>query len=127
VIGSMEALQAAKYNLEKHYAVVGIASDLDMSLKVMEEYLPRLENTLFLNVSALTLIHCSFFRSATSMYNRLPKTVYGQSYRRNEAAANKKADTDTADTAKDPNELIIADRAYQERDSPTFLLSLCQR
>ena len=32
MIGNVEALQAAKYNLEKHYAVVGLASDLETSL-----------------------------------------------------------------------------------------------
>ena len=67
MIGNIEALQAAKYNLEKRYAVVGLASDLDTSLAVMEMYLPR------------------YFPGAVSIYNRLPKAEHGQEFRRNEA------------------------------------------
>ena len=67
MIGRVEALQAAKYNLEKHYTVVGLASDLETSLAVMETYLPR------------------YFSGAVSIYNRLPKAEQGQEFRRNEA------------------------------------------
>lgn len=39
-IGNVQALQQAKYNLERYYSVVGIMSDLKTSLRVMEAYLP---------------------------------------------------------------------------------------
>ena len=41
MIGNVEALQAAKYNLEKHYAVVGVLEELNKTLTVLEHYVPR--------------------------------------------------------------------------------------
>ena len=35
------ALQLAKYNVENHYAVVGLAEDMELTIKIMEKYLPR--------------------------------------------------------------------------------------
>ena len=40
-VGNKRALQQAKANLEKYYSVVGLASDLQLSLLVFEQYLPR--------------------------------------------------------------------------------------
>lgn len=92
MIGSVEALQAAKYNLEKHYAVVGLASDLEMSLAVMESYLPR------------------YFSGAVSIYRRLPKTEFGQEFRSNEAAvvvANASDAVKAVASAAHPSSLLI--------------------
>ena len=41
VVGSRAALQKAKYNAEKYYSVIGVVSDLESSLSVMEHYLPK--------------------------------------------------------------------------------------
>ena len=41
VVGNRAALQKAKYNAEKYYSVIGVVSDLESSLFVMEHYLPR--------------------------------------------------------------------------------------
>ena len=92
MIGSVEALQAAKYNLEKHYAVVGLASDLERSLAVMESYLPR------------------YFSGAVSIYRRLPKTEFGQEFRSNEAAvvvANASDAVKAVASAAHPSSLLI--------------------
>ena len=92
MIGSVEALQAAKFNLEKHYAVVGLASDLEMSLAVMESYLPR------------------YFSGAVSIYRRLPKTEFGQEFRSNEAAvvvANASDAVKAVASAAHPSSLLI--------------------
>jgi hypothetical protein len=35
------ALEKAKMAVEKHYAVVGLLEDLNMTLTVMENYIPR--------------------------------------------------------------------------------------
>ena len=45
--------QVAKWNVERSYSVVGITSHLDISIKVMEDYLPR------------------FFSGASSIYKKL--------------------------------------------------------
>lgn len=34
------ALQKAKANVEQHYAVVGVLEELELSLKVLEKYVP---------------------------------------------------------------------------------------
>lgn len=39
-IGNFRALQQAKFNLERYYSVVGVMSDLQTTLRVMEAYLP---------------------------------------------------------------------------------------
>jgi len=36
-----EALQIAKYNIENHYAVVGVLEELKISLETLQHYLPR--------------------------------------------------------------------------------------
>ena len=100
VIGSVKALQAAKYNLEKHYAVVGLASDLEMSLAVMESYLPR------------------YFSGAVSIYSRLPKAEFGQEFRRNEAAVVVVANASSAvkavgSAAHSSSVLIISKEAHE--------------
>lgn len=41
VLNSKEALQKAKYNVEQHYAVVGSWEDTNMTLTVLEHYIPR--------------------------------------------------------------------------------------
>lgn len=41
VVGSRAALQKAKFNAEKYYSVIGVVSDLESSLSVMEHYLPK--------------------------------------------------------------------------------------
>ena len=46
------ALQLAKYNVENHYAVVGLAEDMELTIKIMEKYLPR------------------YFKNAAQIYNR---------------------------------------------------------
>ncbi len=59
MVGSFQGLQTAKYNLEKHYAVVGIVGDLDLSLKVMEAYLPRsLNNRSVQGCNLLIFLSC---------------------------------------------------------------------
>ena len=40
-LGNVEALQRAKYNTEKFYAVVGVTEHLRTSLLLLEQYLPR--------------------------------------------------------------------------------------
>ena len=40
-LGSVEALQRAKYNTEKFYSVVGVTEHLRISLLLLEQYLPR--------------------------------------------------------------------------------------
>ena len=98
MIGNIEALQAAKYNLEKRYAVVGLASDLDTSLAVMEMYLPR------------------YFSGAVSIYNRLPKAEHGQEFRRNEAtvviAANASEAVQAVSASVAAQPLIISKEAH---------------
>ena len=95
MIGNIEALQAAKYNLEKRYAVVGLASDLETSLAVMEMYLPR------------------YFSGAVSIYNRLPKAEHGQEFRRNEATvfvaanASESVQAVSASAAAQPSSVLI--------------------
>lgn len=34
-------MQRAKRNVDEHYAVVGILEEMDVSLQVMEKYIPR--------------------------------------------------------------------------------------
>ena len=41
--------QVAKWHVEKYYSVVGIVEEMDLSLKVMEKYLPKF----FLNATAI--------------------------------------------------------------------------
>ena len=40
-VGNIGGLMVAKSNADKHFSVVGIVSDLKMSLRVMEGMLPR--------------------------------------------------------------------------------------
>ena len=98
MIGNVEALQAAKYNLERHYAVVGVASDLETSLAVMERYLPR------------------YFSGAASIYSRLPKSEFGQEFRRNGAlvaVANASDEAAAASVKGDHSSaLIISEKAH---------------
>ncbi len=39
--GNRDALRQAMENVEKHYAVVGVVEQFQMSLEVMEKYIPR--------------------------------------------------------------------------------------
>lgn len=34
-------MQKAKQNVEKHYSVVGVLEEMDVTLKVLEKYIPR--------------------------------------------------------------------------------------
>lgn len=34
-------MQKAKRNVEKHYSVVGVLEEMDVTLKVLENYIPR--------------------------------------------------------------------------------------
>ena len=53
VVGSRAALQKAKYNAEHYYSVIGVSSEIESSLAVMEAYLPK------------------FFQGATHIYSRM--------------------------------------------------------
>ncbi len=35
------AMQKAKQNVEKYYSVVGVLEEMDVTLKVLEKYIPR--------------------------------------------------------------------------------------
>ncbi|XP_059078770.1 heparan sulfate 2-O-sulfotransferase 1-like [Tigriopus californicus] len=63
-VGNLRALQQAKSNLERHYSVVGIMSDLETSLRVMEAYLP------------------AFFTGAEHLFRRM-RSPNGEEFRRN--------------------------------------------
>ena len=39
-IGNRDGLQKAKFNAEKYYSVIGVLEELELSMKVMESYLP---------------------------------------------------------------------------------------
>ena len=41
VVGSRAALEKAKFNAENYYSVIGDVSDLEATLSVLENYLPR--------------------------------------------------------------------------------------
>merc|ERR1712029_27881 len=41
VMGSRAALEKAKFNAEKYFSVIGLSEDFQLSLFVMEHYLPR--------------------------------------------------------------------------------------
>ena len=72
-VGNKAALQQAKANLERYYSVVGLASDLQMSLLVFEQYLPR------------------FFKGATYVYGQM-SAGNGAEYKRNQRAKDDGAD-----------------------------------
>ena len=40
-LGNKNALQKAKYNAEKYYSVIGVLEELQLSMKLMELYLPK--------------------------------------------------------------------------------------
>ena len=40
-VGGKLALQLAKYNIENYYSVVGVTSHLNLTMAVLEAYLPR--------------------------------------------------------------------------------------
>ncbi|KAK7082791.1 hypothetical protein SK128_005263 [Halocaridina rubra] len=40
-VGNQYALQQAKYNVEKHYSVVGIMENMNLFFKILQHYLPR--------------------------------------------------------------------------------------
>ena len=44
VVGSRAALEKAKFNAENYYSVIGDVSDLEATLSVLENYLPRYFN-----------------------------------------------------------------------------------
>ena len=59
IFESFKALQRAKDNVEKHYAVVAVLEEMNKSLYVFENYIPR------------------FFRHGTKLYNNLMKDTRG--------------------------------------------------
>ena len=70
---------------------MGVASDLDTSLAVMERYLPR------------------YFSGAASIYSRLPKSEFGQEFRRNGALV---AVANASDEAAASGKAVAGDRGH---------------
>ncbi len=72
-VGNKAALQRAKANLESQFAVVGVVTDLELSLHVLEAYVPR------------------FFAGAVSVFRRMAADG-GREYMRNRAVRSHELD-----------------------------------
>ncbi|XP_050445621.1 heparan sulfate 2-O-sulfotransferase pipe isoform X2 [Cataglyphis hispanica] len=64
------ALERAKLAVEKHYAVVGVLEDMNMTLTVLENYIPRFfqgaTNVYYDQINSFTRINRNFFKPPVS-------------------------------------------------------------
>merc|ERR1712029_775182 len=73
VMGSRAALEKAKFNAEKYYSVIGLSEDFQVSLFVMEHYLPR------------------YFLGALRLYQKTTKQKLNKNKHKEELTAEAKA------------------------------------
>ena len=71
-LGSVEALQRAKYNTEKFYSVVGVTEHLRISLLLLEQYLPRYFTGLLKLYGRQEFLGKAHVRSGTNKKDILP-------------------------------------------------------
>jgi len=64
------AMQRAKKNVEKHYSVVGVLEEMDVTLKVLENYIPKFftgaTQVYYDNVSAMVKINKNMYKPPVS-------------------------------------------------------------